>query len=99
MGVSDLPKAPGPRETLGAMWLYTLLRFGLFFGLVGVLLVARVPLIWAVAIAAVLSVPLSLVLLRGPRQKVADNLERRIEATRARSSDLDKKLGGGSDGA
>ena len=46
------------------MWLYTLLRLGLFFVLWGLLWVARVPAFLAAVIAMVLSVPLSYVLLR-----------------------------------
>ena len=88
------PSAPSAVQSLGAMWAYTLLRFGLFFVIWGVLWVARVPGFLAAVIALLLSVPLSFVLLNRQRQKVAANLEQRIEARRARSHDLDGKLSG-----
>jgi hypothetical protein len=91
------PGYAGPTavQSLGAMWLYTLLRFGLFGVLWLVLWAVRVPTLLAGLIAVVLSVPLSIVLLRKQRAKVASNLERRIDARRARTNDLDDKLSGG----
>lgn len=77
------------------MWLYSLLRFGVFFILFGVLWAARVPTLFAGAIAVFLSVPLSYVLLAKPRQRLADNLEQRVQARQARGRDLDEKLSGG----
>ena len=76
------------------MWLYTLLRFGVFFVLWGLLWVARVPGFLAAVIALVLSIPLSFVLLGRQRQRLADNLEQRVEARKARTRDLDQKLSG-----
>ncbi len=86
--------APTAGQSLRAMWLYTLLRFGLFFVLWGLLWLVRVPALLAAIIAVVLSVPLSFVLLNRQRQKLADNLERRIEARRDRGHDLDDRLSG-----
>lgn len=80
------------------MWLYTLLRFGLFFAIWGLLWLARVPALLAALIALVLSVPLSLVLLRKQRARVAANLEWRVSARQAQRRDLDVKLSGEPDG-
>ncbi len=87
-------RPPTPGQTLRAMWLYTVLRFAMFFLLWGLLWVARVPGLLAALIALVLSVPLSYVLLRRQRAKLASNLEQRVNARQSRSSDLDAKLAG-----
>jgi transposase len=76
------------------MWLYTLLRFGMFFVLWGVLYLARVPTLLAGVIALALSVPLSYILLRKQRERVARNLEQRVTARQAERADLDAKLSG-----
>lgn len=89
------PTPPSAGASLRAMWLYTLLRFGVFFVLWGLLWVARVPGFLAAVIALVLSIPLSFVLLGRQRQRLADNLEQRVEARKARTRDLDQKLSGG----
>lgn len=88
------PRKPTPGQTLGAMWLYTLLRFAIFFLLWGLLWIARVPTLLAALIAIVLSVPLSFVLLRKQREKVAYNLEQRVNARQAKSHELDDRLSG-----
>jgi Protein of unknown function (DUF4229) len=88
------PSKPTPRQTLGAMWLYTLLRYGLFVVLWAVLWLARVPGLLAALIALVLSVPLSYVLLRRQRAKMAANLEQRIVARRAQERQFDARLSG-----
>jgi len=94
LAAPEPPKAPSATQTLGAMWLYSLLRFGLFFAIWGVLWVARVPGFFAAGIALVLSIPLSFVLLSKQRQKMAANLEQRINARKSREADLDSKLAG-----
>ena len=88
-------RKPTPGQTLGAMWLYTLLRFGLFLVLWGLLWLARVAGLLAGLIAVVLSVPLSYVLLRRQRERVAVNLEQRIMARQARQQQFDARLSGG----
>lgn len=98
-GLSDQPAGPPPSrptpgQTLGAMWQYSLLRFGLFLVLWALLWLARVPGLLAALIALVLSVPLSFVLLRRQRAKVADNLEQRILARQAKQHQLDARLSG-----
>lgn len=74
------------------MWLYTVLRFALFFVLWGILVLVGVEGLLAAAIALVLSVPLSFVLLARPRARFAANLEARVEAARARRENLAEQL-------
>ena len=74
------------------MWLYTLLRFGLFFALWGLLLLIGLRGLLAPLIALVLSVPLSLVLLARPRAAFTRQLEMRVEARRAERERLDSDL-------
>ncbi|MBV9822827.1 MAG: DUF4229 domain-containing protein [Actinobacteria bacterium] len=88
------PVPPSPGQTLGAMWLYTVLRFGLFLALWGLLWLARVPGLLAATIALVLSIPLSYILLRKQRAKLAANLEARVTARRTHRHDLDDQLSG-----
>jgi Flp pilus assembly protein TadB len=85
---------PTAGQTLAAMWLYTVLRFGMFLLLWGMLWLVRVPGLLAALIALVLSVPLSFVLLRRQRERVAANLEQRVIARQAQRHDLDAKLSG-----
>lgn len=89
------PDAPSAGASLRAMWWYSLLRFGIFFVLWGLLWLARVPGLLAAIIAVVLSVPLSFVLLNRQRQRLAENLERRVDARKARTDNLDERLSGG----
>ncbi|HST47675.1 DUF4229 domain-containing protein [Jatrophihabitans sp.] len=92
-------RGPGPGQTLGAMWLYTVLRFGLFLALWGLLWIARVPGLLAATIALVLSIPLSYILLRKQRAKLAANLEARVIARQAQRHTLDAQLAGENTGA
>ena len=82
---------------MGAMWLYTLLRFGLFFALFGLLWLVGVKGFLGAVIALALSVPLSFVLLARPRQAFAAVLEQRVDARKARQADLDAQLQGAAD--
>jgi hypothetical protein len=91
---NEVPKAPSAVESLGAMWVYTVLRFAVFLALWGILWLARVPGFLAAVIALALSIPLSFVLLRKPRERLARNLEQRVNARRASHADLDSKLSG-----
>jgi Protein of unknown function (DUF4229) len=77
---------------MGSMWLYTLLRFGLFFALWGLLAVLGVHGFVAPILALLLSVPLSFVLLARPRARFTRQLEARLEAHRAERADLDARL-------
>jgi Flp pilus assembly protein TadB len=93
--VSDEPaKQPTFAGWMGSMWLYTILRFGLFFALWGILVLAGLPSLIAALVAVVLSLPLSYVLLARPRARFAANIEQRINARRADRADLDQKLSG-----
>ena len=77
---------------MGSLWGYTILRFGMFFALWGLLVLVGLGGLLAPLIALVLSIPLSLVLLAGPRARVANNIEHRIEASREARTKLDKRL-------
>ncbi|MGH8862174.1 MAG: DUF4229 domain-containing protein [Jatrophihabitantaceae bacterium] len=84
--------APSFLSWMGSLWGYTLLRFGLFAALWGLLVLVGLEGLFAALLAAVLSVPLSLVLLAGPRARVAENVERRVASTKLARRDLDGKL-------
>ena len=77
---------------MGSMWLYTVLRFGLFFALWGIVYLLGVNGYLGLLIALVLSVPLSLVLLRKPRERFTEQLELRMQARQASRADLDAQL-------
>jgi O-antigen ligase len=79
------------------MWLYTVLRFGLFLALWGLLVLAGLGGLLAGVLAVVLSVPLAYFLLARPRARLAATVEQRIEAQRAERSALDKQLSGDED--
>lgn len=89
-----MTEPPSFRRSMGAMWLYTVLRFGLFFLLFGLLWLVGVKGYLGAVLALVLSVPLSYVLLAKPRAAFAEVLEQRVNARRARQTDLDAKLRG-----
>lgn len=89
--------SPGPRRPsfagwMGSLWLFTILRFALFFALWGLLYLVGVPGLFAALLAAVLSVPLSFVLLAGPRRRVAANMQARLDARNEAREDLDRRL-------
>lgn len=88
------PPTPSFKAWMGSMWLYTLLRFGLFLVLWGLLYVAGLNGYVGALIAIVLSVPLSYVLLARPRARFAATIEQRIEAQRIRRAQLDEQLAG-----
>jgi O-antigen ligase len=77
---------------MASMWLYTVLRFGLFFALWGVLYLIGLKALPAAAIGLVLSIPLSLVLLARPRARMAAQIEARMAAHRQARSDFDDRL-------
>jgi hypothetical protein len=98
MGRFVIVTEPDERQTpsflnwMGSLWGYTILRFGMFFALWGILLLIGLGGLFAAFLALVLSVPLSLVLLSGPRRRVAGNVEARISAARNARADLDSRL-------
>lgn len=79
------------------MWLYTTLRFGLFFALWGLLYLVGLHGFFAPVLALVLSIPLSFVLLAKPRARFTRQLEARIDARRVDRADLDARLNDGDD--
>jgi O-antigen ligase len=87
-------KPPTFAGWMGSMWLYTILRFGLFFALWGLLVLAGLHGFIAAVIAIVLSLPLSYVLLARPRARFAANIEQRVNAHRESRAELDQKLSG-----
>lgn len=94
MSMSENGPAPQPsfKGWMGSMWLYTILRFGLFFALWGILVLVGLHGFVAPAVALVLSVPLSLVLLSRPRANFTRHLEARLDARRAERAELDVRL-------
>jgi O-antigen ligase len=83
---------PNFRSWMGSMWLYTVLRFALFFALWGILLLAGLGGLVAAAVALFLSIPLSFVLLAVPRQRFAAQIEARVDAHREQRQRLDADL-------
>jgi hypothetical protein len=77
------------------MWLYTVLRFGLFFALWGILELLGVHGFLAPVVALVLSVPLSFVLLAKPRAMFTRQLEARIEQRKQQRATFDARLESG----
>ena len=77
---------------MGSMWLYTILRFGLFFVLWGLMVLLGLHGFAAPVVALVLSIPLSFVLLAAPRARFAANLEARVNEHRRARADLDDSL-------
>jgi hypothetical protein len=87
-------KDPTFSSWFGSMWLYTLLRVALFLALWGILVLAGLQAFLGAVVAAVLSVPLSYVLLAGPRARFAANIEARLDARRVDREHLDAELAG-----
>jgi hypothetical protein len=77
---------------MGSMWLFTVLRFGLFFALWGILVLVGLHGLFAAIVALVLSVPLSLVLLAKPRAHFVSQLEARVAARQHDRAELDAQL-------
>ena len=80
------------------MWLYTLLRFGLFFALWGIAYLIGLRGFLAPLVALVVSVPLSFVLLAKPRARFTRQFELRMQARQAERARLDSELDPGSEG-
>jgi predicted lipid-binding transport protein (Tim44 family) len=91
------PQQSGFGRWMGSMWLYTLLRFGLFFALWGIVYLLGLRGLFAPLLALVLSVPLSFVLLAKPRAAFARQIEARIDAHRTTRAELDKELDPGNE--
>lgn len=89
---SSPPQQPAFGRWMGSLWLYTVLRIGLFLALWGIVYLLGVEPLLAALIAAVVSVPLSLVLLARPRDNFTRQLELRVQARQAERSKLDSRL-------
>ena len=85
-------KPPTFGSWMGSMWLYTLLRFGLFFVLWGIFVLIGFHGFTAALFAILLSIPLSFVLLAGPRKRFAANVEARMAEHRQHRAELDAEL-------
>jgi hypothetical protein len=77
---------------MGSMWLYTVLRFGMFGVLWAIFYFLGVSTYLGALIALVISVPLSLVLLAGPRRRFTNQLELRVNARKIENHDLATQL-------
>lgn len=88
------PKQPTFAGWMGSMWLYTILRFALFFAVWGLLSLAGLHGFLGAVVAIVLSVPLSYVLLARPRARFAANIEQRVNAHRETRTNFDDRLAG-----
>ena len=95
-GQPDGPPPPEPSfgRSVGSLWLYTILRFLVFGILFGLLWLVGVPAFLAAVLGLLLSVPLSYVLLAKPRAALAETVEARLRARRARSEELSSRLKG-----
>jgi hypothetical protein len=93
-GAAVLHDGPSFGRSLGLFWLYTILRFGLFGLLWLVLWLVGVGWLIAAAIAVVISIPLSWVLLARPRRALAANIEERVNARIDRVTQLNARLDG-----
>ena len=91
------PAEPKFGRWMGATWLYTFLRFALFFALWGLLALAGVRGLIGAMIALLLSVPLSFVLLARPRRMFAEQIEARMAARRLDRAELDAELNAADD--
>ena len=89
-----MPEQPSFARSMGALWLYTALRFGLFLLIWGILYAIGLQWFIAALIALVLSVPLSLVLLAKPRAMLSRTIEERLEAQKAKRAEFDARLDG-----
>jgi Protein of unknown function (DUF4229) len=85
---------PSFRRSLGALWLYTILRVLVFGMLFGLLWFFGVSALLAAMIALVLSVPLSYVLLARPRAALTETIESRLAARRAQAEEFNARLQG-----
>jgi hypothetical protein len=82
---------------MGALWLYTILRFTLFVLIWGLLYLCGLGGFLSAIIALLLSLPLSYVLLARPRALLSATIEQRLQARAVRRSELDSELDGNAD--
>lgn len=79
---------------MGALWLYTILRFGLFAAIWAILYLIGLQWFIAALAALGLSIPLSIVLLAKPRAMLSETIEQRLERQKERRADFDARLEG-----
>jgi hypothetical protein len=91
-------KQPTFAGWMGSMWLYTALRIGLFLALWGIVVLAGLHAFIGAVVAAILSAPLSYVLLARPRARLAATIEARMAVRREDRAALDAELSGEDDG-
>jgi hypothetical protein len=85
---------PSFKRSISLFWMYTLLRFGLWAVLWLILWLVGLNVLLAGAIAAILSLPLSWVLLARPRAAFAANIEQRVSARVHDRAEFDAELAG-----
>lgn len=90
--MADSKPRPSFAGWMGSMWMYTILRFALFFALWGIVVLLGLSGLFAALVALVLSVPLSFVLLARPRAAFVRQLEQRVEARKTARAELDAEL-------
>jgi len=77
---------------MGSLWLYTLLRFAMFFAFWGIFELVGIHGLFSAFLGLIVSIPLAYVLLQRPRAAVAATVEQRINARRAARDDLSARL-------
>jgi hypothetical protein len=82
------------RNPVAALWLYTLARVAVFAALFGLLWVMGVRGLLGAAVALVLSVPVSFVVLTKPRAALTETMQARVQARGERTAALDAELSG-----
>ncbi|GGM70027.1 hypothetical protein GCM10012275_45600 [Longimycelium tulufanense] len=87
-------RVPSRLELVRDVTLYTLARLLLVLAVAGLLMLARVPLLVALAVGVVLGLPLSLLLFRGLRVRVATGLAAAGARRRAEREKLRAQLRG-----
>jgi hypothetical protein len=84
----------GPAHLGRDLILYTLARFGLLAAITGILLLFKVPLLVALAVAVVAGFPLGILLLRPLNRRVTEGLAARGAAKYAERERLRAQLRG-----
>jgi hypothetical protein len=83
---------PAFSRWMGSMWLYSVLRFGMFFALWGIFELIGIHGLFAAFLGLIVSIPLGYVLLQRPRAAVAGNNEQRINSRREARDELSARL-------
>jgi hypothetical protein len=89
---SGSPQRPSFKDWMGSLWLYTLLRFGMFFALWGILWAVGLKGFPGVLLALVISIPLSLFLLAKPRDRMTRQMELRMQQRQVDRARIDADL-------